>query len=132
MRDVNLTRMNIFSIHLLVGCDDLECDAACFRSRSSSTFRPQNPSCISFVVHCARMLCKLPKSCYNTARLSFLSIAPASFRSRFCIVFFLQQMRDTRASYYLTSKFGLTDNTPFAEARNRSHFQSQLRSLYNI
>ena len=28
--DVNLTRMNIFRIRLLVGCDGLECDAARF------------------------------------------------------------------------------------------------------
>ena len=42
--DPKLTRLNNFRIHLLVGCDELEADAACFRSRTTNA-QPGDPSC---------------------------------------------------------------------------------------
>ena len=39
-----LTRLNNFRICLLVGCDGLEADAACFRSRTTKA-QPGDPSC---------------------------------------------------------------------------------------
>ena len=42
--DPKLTRLNNFRIRLLVGCDGLEADAACFRSRTTNA-QPGDPSC---------------------------------------------------------------------------------------
>ena len=41
---LKLTHLNNFRIHLLVGCDGLEADAARFRSRTTSA-QPGDPSC---------------------------------------------------------------------------------------
>ena len=56
--DINMTRMNNFSIHLLVGCDGLEKDASRFRTRNTGG-RIQDPSCKLYVVMWLRMLLTL-------------------------------------------------------------------------
>ena len=124
--DVNLTRMNIFRIRLLVGCDGLEGDAARFRSRTNSALCPQDPSCKLCGASCEDAL-HFVSCCpiLDSARLSLLSSAPPPVASllpdpslnprdfcdvllgvnwidsallqRFCIVF-LQHLRDARDS----------------------------------
>ena len=75
--DVNLTRLTIFRIRLLVGCDGLECDAARFRSRSNSALCLHDSSCKLCGAPCEDALHFI--SCcpsLASARLSLLSSAP--------------------------------------------------------
>ena len=121
--DVNLTRMTIFRIRLLVGCHGLECDAALFRSRSTSVLRSQDPSCKLCGAPCEDALHFV--SSLATARLSLFSSAPPPvalllpdpvFRSSVSVSCSCKNCMTLVLLCCLPSNFGLIDNSPFAEA----------------
>ena len=105
--DINMMRMNNFSIHLLVGCDGLEKDASRFRTRNTGG-RIQDPSCKPYVVMWLRMPLTLSIITVHWLRCKQLYFWQPHPLSPPCFLTPLRVQRCSQGSCFLCELLGLT------------------------